>query len=72
MDTIEKRKDKAEKRREEENKEGKVPKLTVCFDRDKEEEKEIGELDGDMRNHRLMRKKKWDFKKGASGSFFWF
>ena len=43
--------------------EEKSKKQSVCFDRDKEEEREIGELDGEMRKHRLMRKKKWDLKR---------
>lgn len=41
----------------------KVQREAVCFHRDKEKEREIGELNGDMRKHRLMRKKKWDLKK---------
>lgn len=43
---------------------------TVCFDRDKEKEREIGELDRDMRKHRLMRKKKRGFKTEPSAAIW--
>ena len=68
IDTIrqKKRENRAEKRKGEKH-EGKAQKETSCFDGDQEKEGKIGELDEDMRKHRLMRKKRGD-KKGASGS----
>lgn len=43
----------------------------ASFDRDKESEKEIGELEGDMRKHSLMRKKKWGLKMEPAAAI-WF
>lgn len=42
----------------------------MCFDRDKEKEREIGELYRDMRKCRLMRKKKWDLKKEPAAAIW--
>lgn len=50
---------------------GKVLKVQLCFEQDQEKESEIGELDEDMRKHRLMQKKWWDLRRSHRQPFAW-